>query len=112
MTDIHDFSSSFRRIVETSDSTDEVRMRLKRPLSLGQRQILDDYFEQKERQKEKPLRPAISKRQVAQFRYQKLHPKYSINYDRELKRLFIRNTRGRFVRQPSYLKRAFQKRRK
>ena len=73
MTDVEDFSISFRRIVERSDSTDEVQHRLKRPLSSGQQRVLDQYFERKERQA-KVIPRALSKRQVAEFRYQKQHP--------------------------------------
>jgi len=115
MTDIDDFSISFQRIVEHSDSTDEVQRRLKHPLSSGQQRVLDQYFERKERQK-KVVRRALTTRQVAEFRYQKQHPRNKISMFTRTTGLYkqhkitvIRNSKGKFVSIPEYLRKEIYK---
>ena len=103
MTDLEDFSISFQRIVGKSDSTDEVQRRLKSKLHSGQRQILDEYFEQKKLRQQRTVRRALTSRQIAQFRYQKRHPKHTITFDKK-GRLLLRNSKGKFVNIPKYLK--------
>lgn len=100
ITELTDFSSSFRKLVESSNNTAEVERKIKTPLSSGQQRILDEYYSQRQKQQER--RP-LTKKQVATFRYRNKHPRIKFTFDKN-HNLRLRNPSGKFVSIPEYLK--------
>ncbi|MDG7000431.1 MAG: hypothetical protein JRN15_15145 [Nitrososphaerota archaeon] len=107
MTELADFSPTFRRIVNNSYSVAQVERRLHRELSAGQFRVLADFFQ--ERQRQEQIRAVRIRRvQIVQRRKERI----VIQRDSLGRRHLRSASTGRYLAMKHYLVRLRRRRRR
>jgi hypothetical protein len=97
--------SSLRKFLQNTKNLDEADRKLG-GLSIKQVRLFAQYYQRKKESRQKlETRIRRAPRNAAEIRYGKIHPSHKIGKTKA-GRIFIRNTKGRFVEIPRYLKRA------
>lgn len=92
MTEIADFSSTFRRIVRDSNSIAQVERRLHRELTAGQVRVLDELFQAREEQVRRVQRIASIRARIERDRLGRRHVR-SVSSGRFLSNAYLARLR-------------------
>lgn len=102
--------ASLKKLLDRAGSLDamETKFRKRGGLTIKQARLFAQYYQKKGEQKKKlETRVREAPLTAAKIRYQKRHPKHKISQLRN-GRITIRNTKGRFVKIPRYVKQAIK----